>query len=731
MAILKSDTFLTKRDQRLLKSELVQSSFGSDIYQDNIELYIFNTENTLLSSVYDINAVSDKSPSTSVLYNSSDPNLKGLQLDVHSDVRKAGFSAGTFRIKYNFVRNELGKATSPEENFFITEISDTRTELRIRPLNITISEISDIKIQVQKYIEDQSIKDIKFFADQYNSLVDRRTLSINGDNVRKLVELFKLFQTKYNTEINIAISGELDNYTLSPECQDIINKFYEDQFDDLVLERSIDVFNQSHPIAQFLNKFASRNKREISNLVANFGDGRLFNIINVVLDNVTFKTPPFGLVIKFYQPLPDDIAVKDQLWIQTQVADSYSDSIIIVPGKQPKRVPNTLKSANFDIVVENRNRVETNFNSWDDILGSNAVTSQRLINSLFSSSASGVKLNVDYSKFANFVNYSSATERVKNFHYKIRLIEDYDNSISSLTSVSGSTAAANIQIFTDRKNNVVSSFDDFEQYLYYASGSNVLFTNDIIDIEPWPKYAKTTSVTGSTSFTESIALDSKYYFRYRLYNSTSSLAENWLQGAIESASVYDQQNINSLRNSIPSNILLDERNDEFLLFIDMLGQHYDIAWSYVKNLNELYSFEENPALGIPDDLIYQTAKSFGWNLSQGNSLSQLSRFKFGTDANGFMISDVTALRKSLSDEERSKRIWRRILNNLPYLLKTKGTARGTLVKCLFPFFETKSSNFSWLNSNGIIFFTEFKVAFETAFRNSFILLLFTKPCLSI
>ena len=43
-------------------------------------------------------------------------------------------------------------------------------------------------------------------------------------------------------------------------------------------------------------------------------------------------------------------------------------------------------------------------------------------------------------------------------------------------------------------------------------------------------------------------------------------------------------------------IRYNESNQNMRLFTDMLGQHYDIIWTYVSNIQRLYKHEENPKL---------------------------------------------------------------------------------------------------------------------------------------
>ena len=54
----------------------------------------------------------------------------------------------------------------------------------------------------------------------------------------------------------------------------------------------------------------------------------------------------------------------------------------------------------------------------------------------------GITVNIDYTKFDNFVQFSSAEQRLLNFYYKVGQIEDYNNNINSINAITGSTSSS-------------------------------------------------------------------------------------------------------------------------------------------------------------------------------------------------------------------------------------------------------------------------------------------------
>ncbi len=205
--------------------------------------------------------------------------------------------------------------------------------------------------------------------------------------------------------------------------------------------------------------------------------------------------------------------------------------------------------------------------TWTELLGSSTQTSQQIVDAYFSGSLSGMKLNIDYSDFNNFIFYSSATERLENFRYKLQLLETYTSQSFAVAQLSGSVAISNQQEYATLKNNLIGGFDNFEQWLYYESSSK-LTTYDL------PReYSTVASITGSY-ITPAPKFNSTV--PYTLYSVTSSQFQTWYDSIYVSASLYDQLNYNALYYSVPEYLRLDQSNQNLNTFINMLGHHYDI-----------------------------------------------------------------------------------------------------------------------------------------------------------
>jgi hypothetical protein len=373
------------------------------------------------------------------------------------------------------------------------------------------------------------------------------------------------------------------------------------------------------------------------------------------------------LYVKLYEPLPEDILVNFKCWVVEEQKSPYVDQISVLP-KSFKSKFNSLAGPNWQAASFANTSAETSYKTWSDLLGSSVQTSQQIVDAYFSGSLSGMKLNIDYSDFNNFIFYSSATERLENFKYKLELLEHYASQSLFVATLSGSVATTNAQDFLNLKTSLISGFDDFERYLYYESSSKLTTHN--IPLED----ANVKQITGSyispvpkTTLTKP----------YNLTSLSSSIFTNWYNGIYDSASLYDIQNINSLYYTIPEFVRNDSSNEDLITFTNMLGQHYDILHTYVKHMTLLNKREENPKLGMPNELLYSVAKQFGWTLTDGNQSQDLWKYVLGTSEAGVPLTGSNTVGDpSVPGREMTYSIWRRIVNNLPLLLKSKGTKRS-------------------------------------------------------
>jgi len=405
----------------------------------------------------------------------------------------------------------------------------------------------------------------------------------------------------------------------------------------------------------------------LNNLVVNFGQNRLYKVVNLKAacedpdPDCRFArggcTDKLVIYVKLYSSVEADVEETSSCFMCYGLLESYVDTFVLRAGEQPNE-PTKLKGPNFDSDGEGK---ASDIKYWNSLLDADANTTSQIIREVISGSQQ-IPLNVDFTSFGNFVVYGSATERLKNYKYKLELLEYYDSQKSTLQQTS-STGSAVIQEATStyelRKQRLLDSFDPFEKYLYNETGS--IFTHDINGgVLPTPKFIS----------------QSNYYN----YATTSSVFLNWYDPLLQQAEEFDRTNYSSLYYNTPDHILRDPNNSQYVLFINMIGQHFDNLYNYVNKLTSIHERDEHPQRGIPNKLLPHYARSLGWKLQNNKQLSDLWLYKLGTDASG-SYSDVSGPLLSKPHEELSEQIWRRVVNNLPFLLKTKGTKRS--IRSLF------------------------------------------------
>jgi hypothetical protein len=206
-----------------------------------------------------------------------------------------------------------------------------------------------------------------------------------------------------------------------------------------------------------------------------------------------------------------------------------------------------------------------------------------------------------------------------------------------------------------KKNQLINNFDGFEKFLYTSSSLS------------WP-----------------------YNGNSRIVH-TNNTVISWYRDIIELAEDYDVNNADWVQNNIPQFIVNNEENRSLLLFFSMIGQHFDNIYFYTKSIEKSRNLGYKSKDGVSDKLLHDVLKSFDWDAKNLAADSKLWEYTFGLDLNGNQKFDSPA-------KQRTYEIWRRILNNLPYLLKHKGTRKG--VYALLSCYGIPSSNLSIFEFGG-------------------------------
>ena len=400
----------------------------------------------------------------------------------------------------------------------------------------------------------------------------------------------------------------------------------------------------------------------------NFGNNDLVIANNILLDNSNTNNPT--VLIKLYEPLPQQFGLQSQCYAVTKVADSVAYNINITVTFDFQNEFTTLQGPNLNIAIKDQINNSTDYINLN-LLSTSSVPQgsgsyQYQLNNLLAQT--GITINIDYSDYANFINFSSAQTRLENFYYKLSLIENYQASasLSSGTATNYYVSSSNV-IWQSKINEIITGFDGYEYYLYYNSGSTC-----------WPK-------TNSTP-------------PYVNYSTTSISGSNWFVSQSYVAETYDLQNNNALINAIPSYLLEDPNNSQFELFVEMIGQFFDNIYSYIEGITEKYNNDNRVNYGVSKDLVADILKDMGIKIYQNNfSSNDLYSALLGFTPSGSLYNlpfttptlptpsgyeyintyvTASATGSLVPTYDINAEIYKRIYANLPYLLKKKGTVEG-------------------------------------------------------
>ena len=416
----------------------------------------------------------------------------------------------------------------------------------------------------------------------------------------------------------------------------------------------------------------------------NFGNNRISTAINIKINK---RGRSLEILFKLFEPLPSSISKNDTFRIVEEITDPISLNVDMGTPEELDRTEQ-LQGPNFKIDVRLNNSVPSTFKTYNDVLNYNLTSSyQNLLNQLENReipeiqydfirpiSASIDSLEIPY-HFENFVHFSSATERLKNFEYKLKLIENYNSDLQNINDITGGTTGSSFVLvakddINSKIEKLIKGFDGYEQFLYFTSGSDYT----------WPKLNST--------------------YPYTLYSISSSQAISWLGeersgfpnygGQLLSASLYDRQNEYGLTNLVPNHIVDNPDNNFYQTFVNMVGHHFDLIWTYIRAITDVNNTDNNR--GISKDLVYLQLKSLGIETFDQFENSNLIEYILGHAQSGsstFYTAPtnqtlVTASNEgSIAKGDITKEIWKRLYHNAPYLLKTKGTERGikALMSC--------------------------------------------------
>jgi hypothetical protein len=374
-----------------------------------------------------------------------------------------------------------------------------------------------------------------------------------------------------------------------------------------------------------------------------------------------------SMQLKLLQPVPGEFAIGDSIFLSREVAKTVVDkfrvryalpidnSPYLRPLNTKVNVKNELGNTLRNFTLDRLELVPGSVGVGDST--GNITFEDEIFRKWYSYDFNSSELNIDFSDYKNFVFYSSAVMRLEAFKQKLLKLEALDkkkiqfinSSFTGNISSAGSTFVQNETAkYALEKEDIIRNFDRYEQYLYFTTGSeypysgSVDYQDDDVEIEYnvngyWPKLSENV-----------------------LYPVTSSVAVSWFTTQSMIAQRYDEFNVNSLINTIPTHIREDENSQSYVTFVSMIGHFFDIIKPYIDQYPRMYDRQINPNKGLSKDLINEIAESSGFKLPALNTIYDLSDNILGTN------SDIP--RRDYTAEA-----YKRLLHHLPLFAKTKGT----------------------------------------------------------
>lgn len=304
------------------------------------------------------------------------------------------------------------------------------------------------------------------------------------------------------------------------------------------------------------------------------------------------------------------------------------------------------------------------------------------------------QLNIDFSDYSNFVFYGTAEGRLRAFREKLLRIERIQrqlepifasqsiaNNLYTTSSIKfGPVASVQTGVYVINPSqsyaytgststpyyiqektkeisleieSIVRSFDPYEEYLFFDQ-SNEPYTASFAHADGGQEY------NASAAWPKNVAT--------QVYSPLVVSGSDWFDSQLEIAKRYDQFNPNNLIFTVPLHILEDDASVDFITFVSMVGNFFDNLKPFIDQFTEIYDRSPDPNEGLSKELINEIAESFGIELPNLMAIRNIQEYVLGT-------TDTVAVKEATAET------WKRLLHNLAFIQKSKGTK--TSIETLF------------------------------------------------
>jgi PKD repeat protein len=584
--------------------------------------------------------------------------------------------SGSFFITYNTTREMAG---NPDNPLVIKDIAPSRKELKLYPISnfndsytafcqhkFLMNDVSSLYVNLVKDCPYGNIfnKVSPLYTNEVNTIKNLFFIPSDGGMLMFFKNIYEDLLLYSSTPVlSVAgleivsqnfiriqgISTYFNNYLLSNSTMvvdfDVIDTHFQG-FVSASIERKFSAAG-SHPSQEYVNAkafvydyFTKYFYTPISTVLRaayndkyfgyfknalNVGDNRLLPILSVgMMDERTSPTDPLTLLVKLKDELPTDLPAQTHCWVSNISLIPHIVSAII--KADVSQIVHTIGPPNFSIPTPNASLTNTNMAYTANDLKQDDTTERQL-----AISKNINELSVDYTNFSNFVVFSSAEMRLKIFKNKAISLYGLSASLEILNDTAATFlgASGSIYPYYDKEyvsiqgqmDSIVGTFDGYESYLYNQGSYD--------------------------------------------YENGAFVSASYVADQDTAATEYDKDNRDSLVNTCPEHVLSNSDNDDYIIFLSMVGHFFDDIYIYIANMPSEKKLGNDPTSEFTRRVVDYMLSTFGWK--QDDSLEQANLL------NNYLTSDQMAGLNQMSAEERLKTIRNRILNTLPQIFKTKGT----------------------------------------------------------
>jgi hypothetical protein len=278
---------ISLEDTSIIPNVIITSSFSP--VNSKIEYFIYDSNNSLLASNEDLRSYKPA-------LTTPEGNIVDIILTPEEDAINAGYDTGIIKTIYNFITSELGSGLESEgSNFFISEISSTRTEIRLSSNRNPLFDVTGI--DSENFLNSSNYEIYNTFRQnvESNNYFDEFYLNFGNNicvvGVNSLLEfdsenntislLIKLYEP---LPIGIPLKTELSIFTKNAESVAYQIEFQqENRFQDTTIQLkgpnyNISLKDKTGPLTQYKN---------YDEILSTTLSGSLFQLIN----NISSSSP--------------------------------------------------------------------------------------------------------------------------------------------------------------------------------------------------------------------------------------------------------------------------------------------------------------------------------------------------------------------------------------------------------------------------------------------------------